>query len=533
MTRTARGVGGIIASIVLVGCGASSASSAPSGGAAPTGTLTVALPTFSGETLDPSMDSEDGRNYNGPMYDWLIGADATGKLSKDFGVLDKWVPDATGSTWTLTLKQGIKWQDGSDVTADDVAFTFKHYALQGALCISCVYLQSNLDSATATDKYTTTVKLKSPNVNFPAIIGPIEGDIKLLPGKYYTSEQAFLAKPMGSGPWKFVSRSIGQSIEYSANTDYWDKTRVPKFATLRILLVPEAATRKAILQSGGADLVAIDPRDVTEVKNGGIRIQSVQNVGTNDVLFFRSFDPAFYTHKLEFRKALALSVDWGALYNAFYTPETATPYGGGVFPFALFTAGADTSLAPYAYDLNQAKTLLGQSGYKGEEIPFYSYSFNLNPEQLDVNTAIADYWRKAGVNAKILPVDFDGVLAPKIAKEDFNPPAAIGAGGPSARPSVIGNIQVFMISPGAGGFTGAYWDRQYIDQTFADLNTTVDEAERQQKLAALNKKLYDEYWCLPIAIKNLPFGVSKRIGTWQPTAGTPKDLKYETITPAQ
>ena len=105
--------------------------------------------------------------------------------------------------------------------------------------------------------HTATVTLKAPDVTLPAVFSPMEGDLMILPKHYIerVGAKEFGEKPMGSGPWRLVSRKITQSIEYEANTKYWDRDRIPGFATLRLLLVPENRTRLAMLRRGEADMI--------------------------------------------------------------------------------------------------------------------------------------------------------------------------------------------------------------------------------------------------------------------------------------
>jgi ABC-type transport system substrate-binding protein len=72
----------------------------------------------------------------------------------------------------------------------------------------------------------------------------VEGDLGVLPKRYFEAlpgqtfeekRNAFVKQPIGTGPWKFVSRTVGTSIEFAANADYWDQQRVPQFARLRLI----------------------------------------------------------------------------------------------------------------------------------------------------------------------------------------------------------------------------------------------------------------------------------------------------------
>jgi peptide/nickel transport system substrate-binding protein len=506
------------------------------GGAAaqgPTGTVTAAVHTFAKEVLDPSLDSTVGRPYHGGMFDWFIGATPDGKLSVKHGVLESYRPNADASVWTFVLKKGVKWHDGADVTADDIKFSIEYYMRPEAVCTACGGLKSNVDRVQVVDRYTATLYLKAPDVSLPAAFSPMEGDLLILPKHYIerVGAKEFGEKPMGSGPWKLVSRKITQSIEYAANTSYWNPERVPGFATLRLLLVPENRTRLAMLRRGEADMIPIEPQDAVALKREGFAIMGPRNTASTTLLFWKSYDPRFITSKLEIRKALALAVDWDGLFKAIYPPDVAERYRGGGALFTPLSLGYDATLPAYPYDPAEARRLLQQGGYAGETVRFWSFASFENPEQREVNEIIAGYWRAVGVNVQLMPIDF-GSFVPKYVADpqNFTGPIEVAVMSPIARPSTLGNLRTFMISHKAGGRIWSYWNSDYIDGVFKELTGIVDDGRRERRLREVNRKLYEEYWAVPIAARHFPWG-TRNIGDWQPTDGTPLSLNFETLKP--
>jgi peptide/nickel transport system substrate-binding protein len=501
---------------------------APSG---PVGNVVVAYHSFSREVLDHSNDSTSALPYHQQMYDWLIGATPDGMPSSDNGVLASW-ETTDAKSYTFTLKEGLTWQDGSEITSEDLKFTLEHFAREGSVCITCSLLRKGLDSVDIDDRYTVTMHLTEPNVLVIPAFGPLEGDVLIMPKAYYEPIGAnkFELAPMGSGPWKFVQRRIGEFINYEANTDYWDSSRVPGFASLSMVLVPEAKTRVAMLKTGEADLISLDPGDVQPLIKAGFNIIGPENVGSSVIEFPRSWDPDFLTNKLEFRKALALSVDWQAITEAFYPSGVGERHRGGAALFSPVTLGYDPSLAPYEYDLEEAKRSLSNVGYNGEKLQFWSWVAAANPEQQEVNEVIAGYWTAAGINVELIPID-SGTMSKKFRAADFEGPATASTVFPFARPSLLNNFRVQMISREAGGIVHAYWDLDSIDAVYNELKATTDEQERNTRLVSLNRKLHEEYWALPINIRHLPFGASARIADWQPITGAPAALAFETLKP--
>jgi peptide/nickel transport system substrate-binding protein len=498
---------------------------------APKGTLTAAVHTFSKETLDPSLDSTVGLPYRGELYDWFIGATPDGKLTTATGVLESYKPNADATQWTFTLKQGPKWHDGQPITSADIKFTIEYYMRPEAVCTACGVLKSGVAGVDIVDARTAVIKLKSPDVTIPAVFSPMEGDILIVPKHYIekVGPAAFAENPMGSGPWKLGSRRITQFIEYKANTDYWDKSRVPGIETLRLVLVPESRTRLAMLRRGEVDMIPIEPQDTEALKKEGFKIFGPKYTCSTTLLFWKSYDPAFLSNKLELRKALTLAVDWAGLFKALYPQEVAEPYRGGGAIFTPLSMGFDPSLAPYKYDVEEAKRLLKASGYNGEEVRFWSFASFENPEQKEVNEVIAGYWRAIGVNVKLLPIDFGSFVPRYVADpQKFDPPIEVAVMSPIARPSTIGNLRTFMISHKAGGRIWTYWNSEYIDGAFKKISGIVDDGVRAKELQAVNQKIYNEYWAIPIALRHFPWA-TRNVARWEPTDGTPLSLNFETL----
>ncbi|WGX95801.1 ABC transporter substrate-binding protein [Nocardioides sp. L-11A] len=499
--------------------------------------MTVALASFSREKVYPPAFDPGGLAYFGPMFDFLIGAAPDGSLSTETGALGAWEPNADASEWTFTLRSGMKWHDGEDVTTEDLAFTIREFASPDATCGGvCGALANNLADVVVVDEKVVRMVLKEPDVNIPAQFGPIEGSIVILP-QHHVEEvgwDGFESDPLGSGPWKFVSRDVGQSISYEANDAYWDEDRKPKFEKLEIVLAPDQNTRVAMLKGGEADMIAISPDQVPASKSDGFDILTVENTVFSEILFFKSSDPAELTNKLEFRKALALSIDMDEVIKAFYPEEAGKRTSGDAVPFSETTLGHDPDLEPYAYDPDEAKRLLAASGYDGSPLKIWTVIFPDGPEQKDVNEAIAGFWSKIGIKVEIVPSEF-ATLKERIDSDGFDraPSVAVTGFPTSNRPSVLTNMQSLMMSPDAGGAYRTYWDPKRADELHAEVSGIVDEAARDERLREINQELYDEYWSIPIAMKNTLYAAGDRIDGWEPISGISKVLAYETLQPAK
>lgn len=499
----------------------------------PTGTVTVANPTFDLEQLDPSLCTISCKPYSGEIFDTLIGATPAGEPSTKYGLLESYGISSDGRVFSMTLRKNAKWHDGVEITSEDIKFTIEHSARKDARCVTCAFLRANLDRVEVIDRYSAKLHLKQPNVALVNLLAPIEGDLAVLPKHHFEKVGTqFGEKPLGSGPWRFVQKKLGQFIEYEANEDYWNKERVPGFQRLRVLLVPDAKTRVAMMRAKEADLAEIGPEDVEPLRKEGFRIDPIELSTMLTAVFFRSYDPAFLTNRLEFRKALILAVDVDAIVKAFYPREVGTRATGAPL-FNPLTPGYDPALPAYPYNPGEAKRLLEQVGYKGQPVNLWSFAGTSNPEQLQVNELIADYWRKAGINVRLMPVEFGAwSLRYRAQPQNFDGPADVAVMFPGSRPSLIGSIQVWMNGQADGGIVSVYHNPSKAVEIYRQLTSTQDAAERTKTLSQLNRQLYEEYWAMPIVWRHGTFALSPRVSNWQPSKGTSLHLAFETMRPS-
>ncbi len=497
--------------------------------------LTVAIPSFGPETLDPSQDSYQGLLYHGHLYDHLIGVSEDGKPSPQAGLVEFARIGSNGKSFTLRLRQRMKWHDGTEVTADDVQFSLGYYTREDTACGVCELLKGALDSVVVTDRYTAEIHIKEANVEFLHLLGPVEGDAPLLPKHHWESEgETGLAEnPIGSGPWKFSKRKLGEYVEFEANVDYWDGQRIPAFDKLRLVQVEDATERLESLRSGRVDITIIDREDVEPLKEKGFSIGGPKYVLATTLLYFMSYDPSYLTSDLNFRKALALGADFDGIVNALYPAEVATLAGGSPF-FSPPTEGYDAGLPPYSYDRAEAQRLLQEAGYDGEPVHLLSLAAYGLTEMLDVNEMLAEDWREIGVNVELVNTEFPQMLARWVARpqefDDLAPAPIIHGAFPHT--SRFNTTVKDYMTPTRGGRL-AYPDLERGDAIYQELSSIVDPVQREERLLSLNRETYEEYWAVPVIWRHQPYAFSSNLTGWQPINGTENNLRLETVRPAE
>jgi ABC-type transport system substrate-binding protein len=266
---------------------------APLAAARAGGTLTIAM-TAGDLPIDigqPDQGAEGSRFVGYNLYDslslWdLSRSDAPSDLVP--GLATEWHVDPDNPRrWIYTLRQGVKWHDGCDFTADDVMWNV-------ARVNDTKSPQFNLQQSAVTRTYfvnVASVEKTGPygivfNTNFVDSLFPYNFASFLLfspcRAKQYNYDWTALTEhPSGTGPYVFDRIVQHERMEMLPNTAYWNPKRVPKQDRLVILPMPEASTRVAALLSGAANFIEAPPPDsIPRLKSAGMQI--ITNVYPHD-----------------------------------------------------------------------------------------------------------------------------------------------------------------------------------------------------------------------------------------------------------
>lgn len=511
------------------------------------GSLTVVQHWFT-TSFDCGKSSSVAQNIVGPTMDYFLRSGPDSNIyNNDLGVLKSWVISDDGKTLTWTLKPGVMWQDGVEMTSDDIKWTWERDAMgTGTKHPSAGMLigitQRGLDHVEIVDKYTAKIYLKFRDVTIMDHWGNVEGDQEVCPAHYQQTlaDDQWDFKPLGSGPFKLVEFKTDQYADFEVNMNYWQPKRLPGYDRLRIQLVPEANTRVALLKTGTADLASLVAGDGRALKAEGYGLEGPIYGGWTAAFFRGSYLPTNLANNPLFRKAVTLGIDRENIAKQIFPTEMAVPFAGAP-PFAPVMSGYTGTLPVYPYDAQQAKDLLKQSGYNGEKCFFYgaTSSSALQPEQNEVSETIAAYMKQMGVNVEYKVLD--SATRTKMQgspKWPYWTPETAGSNCIMEtqvfynRPTTVNNLVAIMISVPAGGSSCAcYWDMPYIDDFYLKAAAEPDSAKRQEMFKSLEKKLYDEYWTVPLVHRQLTYGVGPKVqrGTWTPTYGAYIDLALETV----
>jgi peptide/nickel transport system substrate-binding protein len=361
--------------------------------AKPTGTLRIATPDFLYESMDPIIFES---YWGWAMYDPLLTFDPKGNVIG--AVAESWKLSPDGKTWTFKIRKGMKWHNGDPVTSADVAFTVTRFSSKESKNPWSTQLRNNIESVETPDPYTFI--FHSAKAEPPLAVAFTR--VRILPKAYIEKNgiEYFRTNPMGSGPWKFVKFLSKTSMEFAANTEHW--RQVPAFEKVIDLMVPEEATRVAMLKRGDVDIaVGLSFDRIVELKKDGFGVQEAGPRTMASINFPGTFMTQGPTSDKKFRQAMSYAINRQELCDTFYKGY-AKP--GGRWFMDETTWGWDPKWTPDPYDPNKVKALLKEAGYPGK---FKDPVVNIfcQAPQADLMQALAGYWEAAGIQTKINVID--------------------------------------------------------------------------------------------------------------------------------
>jgi peptide/nickel transport system substrate-binding protein len=313
------------------------------------------------------------------------------------------------TTWEVKLRQGVKFHDGSPLTARDVKATFER-VLDPAKKMTARGNHAKIKTIEAVDDHTVRFKTDGP---YPLFVERMTAQViqseKVIKDKGHDWMQEH---PVGTGPYKLVRWNRKQEHLLERNDAYWGAK--PAYKYVRIRIIPEQATQIAELLSGGVDVIKAVPPDQMDVinKSGSARTATSPILRTAMLQFdqaARSGPNPFTDRRV--RQAANLSVDIDNVIKFVLNglgDRTAT----AINPMAF---GWDSGLKPYKQDIERAKKLLAEAGYaNGLDMVFNEGPPVVEPAIQQTNDAIVSDMTKAGFRVKRNYIGDNTVLVARI-----------------------------------------------------------------------------------------------------------------------
>jgi peptide/nickel transport system substrate-binding protein len=480
------------AAVIAAGLGGPRADAAPKKG----GILTFVVPDE-----PPSWDGHRETTFAlihpfAPFYSTLIRVNPDNPSSPTDFVCDLCTempkPTDGGKTYTFKIKQGVKFHDGTPLTAHDVVASFKKIIAppKGVTSARVAYFVM-VDSVSAPDDHTVVFKLKYPSGAFiPALATPY--NFIYSKAKLDQDIRWYEKNVMGSGPFKFVAREAGAFVKGERNKDFYHKDQ-PYLDGFEAIFSSKQALR---VQAIRGDRAAIEfrgfpPKSAEDLVKALGKEITVQESPWNCVLLFTPNQKRKPFDDVRVRRALTLAVDrWGGS-KSLSQIAIVKPVGGVAYPdHPLAPKKAELEqIAGYWPDINksraEARRLLKEAGQ--ENLKFVLTNRAIDQPYTIVGTWLIDQWRQIGVTVE-QKMDPTGPFYAKLRAPDFDVAVEFNC------QSVINpllDIGKFISADKGNENYGGYIDRE-LDKLFDAMNRTGDEAEQKKLMLAFEKRVLDE-----------------------------------------
>jgi peptide/nickel transport system substrate-binding protein len=481
-------------------------------------------------------------NYGRILHGFLISDNERREMVP--GIASDWSLSDDGLTWTFTIREGVKWHDGSELTPEDVLWTFQHLfgpqASEYAIAPTALRLSREAD----------TIELNGRDVSLSTTIPATyvgstlsetgTGWYHVMPARdelhNEAEEVAYDQNPIGAGPMSFVNHVRASSMTFERFEDFYyqpdngfpEDKRV-NFEKLTLYLVPEESTRVSALRAGEADIAPISLASRAQVEAGGGRVVFGQEGAFVWVPMMGCWaDENLPCSKKEFRQALNYAIDKELIRDRLYGgPDEFQVKGwAAVTPS---TIGYTPELDPFPYDPEKARQLLADAGYPGGEgagkVILHTWQSTSMPFQTEAAQLAAEFWRRElGLEVEVRVGDSTAIRGAWAAGELNG--QIIWRDNETRRDAPSTTVSGYA-DPESEIRRSEDPELRRLAQ---EASQTVDEEERAQALAKLYPLLHDASYEIGIGYANIPWGVGPRVETWEPYPLSPSISALHTIT---
>lgn len=455
-------------------------------------------------------------------------------------------------TVTWKLKQGVKWSDGSDFTADDVVFTYQ-YMSDKATAATTAQATEGVESVEAKDPYTVVVTWKDPNPNpYQLFVSTLGHIIQKNQFKDYMGEKAKDTpgnfKPIGTGPYKVTDFKPGDVVIYAPNELYREKGK-PFFKEVQMKGGGDATSAaRAVFQTGDVDYawnLQVEATVLNQLMQGG-KGEFVTAVSPNvERLLLNRADPNKdvngarsepttkhpFLSDLKVRQALAMACDRKTIADQLYGAGLAGDATTNIVTAPPKYNSPNTgNLDISKFDIAKANQLLDEAGWtkgsdgirqkNGVKMKIV-YQTTINPVRQKTQDIIKKGWEQLGIQVELKPVDAKVFFSSDVGNPDtaakFYADVEMFTNG-SEQPdqtNYLAGWTTAQIAQKSNEWRGNNYERYSnpeYDDLYAQYLKETDDDKRTQLVIKMNDILINDVVLIPLVARKAPVsGRSKQL----------------------
>lgn len=491
----------LVAVLVISACGGSSSQ----GGSKQGGTLTVAI-GIDPDTLDPMRQTTTTvQNIVQMVVETLVRVDPQGKVQPLLAT--SWQTSSDGMSWTFTLRSGVKFTDGEPFNAAAVKTSLDRVLTKGNSCPLCGPFRA-VTSIDAVDDTHVKLNLSKPVAPLLGLMTEVTFGI-LAPNSIAAGTDAFKdqEKPIGTGPYVLSERMKGDHVTLSRNDQYWGTK--PNYKTQQFKIVPEAASREALVRAGQADVILLPPVSDLPSMQGDHSLNVILAPGDRTIfLAFNTQDPSQpLIQKPEVRQALNYAVNKDQIIKSILfgaaSPMDA-PMASSLFGYC--------KVGSYAYDPNKAKQMLAAAGASNLSIKFVSptgrYIQDFQAAQAIANDLSAVGVKVQGPSTMDWPTYLGTINVPP-AKASVDLHLLGWAPGYLDASQAMVQFQSTQWPP--AGLATSYYQNPQVDDLLSKANSESSQSARQSDYCNASKIIWNDAPWIFLWVQRFPIVTTSKV----------------------
>lgn len=470
-------------------------------------------------SMDPQFHSlTPNTQLSETLFDPLVRTDAVAKPVPSLA--ESWTVD--GDTWIFRLRKGVKFSDGTPLTAQDVIFTYDRVPKVPNSPSSYALYLSSIQSVEAVDEHTVKIVTKGPspvllpNLSLVPIMSAKAASGPAPEGKT-TVELNRGDGLVGTGPYRFVSWKRGAEIVFERNEHYWGEKPVWDRVIYRPITNP--AARVAALLAGDVDLIEDPPTDdLPKLKqNPALHVQETPSVRVIYVALMQGDEvPAGVTGtdgKNPFadrrvREALSLAIDRQSIVDRVMGGSAMA--AANLLAYPAFGTSEKLSKAP-APDVDRARKLLAEAGYpNGFTMTLGSPAGRYTNDQR-IAQVLASMWARIGIKTNV------ETMAPAVFFKQRNAYAfsAYLAGWAASSGEMLNPLNSLVVTKqpelGLGTTNWSRYSNPEVDKIVLEASSTLDDEKRASLLQKAGEMVMEDYGILPLQFEMSVWAMKKDI----------------------